>query len=180
MQLIQDVAYGAINVTDNLILSENQINAELDPFTANTTNEPICRVTDNELSSQIRDVWSNLVTSVSEMRTLIDDNLGMVSEDLETLIQITEDVKNQLTVADIVFWILIIVSIFIICLIAIMIGSTVLAAAGISNLCTKCITAAVIWPIFTLLLILSWILSVVFLIASLSGADFCMGENLLL
>lgn len=54
-------------------------------------------------------------------------------------------------------------------------SNSVLAIANFPS--TKCITAAVIWPIFTLLLILSWILSTVFLIASLAGADFCYGTS---
>jgi hypothetical protein len=49
------------------------------------------------------------------------------------VIDITEDVKNKITVADVVFWILVIVSIFIVCFIATMLGAVVLAMAGISN-----------------------------------------------
>ena len=56
-----------------------------------------------------------------------------MSDDLQTVIDITEDIRNSLTVADVVFWILIIVSIVIISFIVIMLGSVVFAMRGVSN-----------------------------------------------
>lgn len=132
--MIQDVAYGAINVTDNVILAENQLNNELDPFIATeNAGEPFCGVTNDELSSKIRETWTLLVSSVQDLKGLVAENLDTVSDDLQTVIDITEDVKSTLTVADVVFWILIFVSIFIVSLIAVMIGGVVLAMSGISN-----------------------------------------------
>jgi hypothetical protein len=156
--------------------AETDFSSEIDPLAASeAAGEPFCRITNSEVSTQIRETWSLLVTSIQDIKTLIADNLDTVSEDLQLVVDITEDIKNSLTAADIVFWILIVISIFIICFIVVMIGSVLLATAGISNFCTKCITAAVIWPIFILLLVLSWILATVFLIGSLAGADFCIG-----
>lgn len=132
--MIQDVAYGAINVTENVISAENQLSNEVDPLiAAENAGEPFCRVTDDDLSNQIRETWSLLVTSVQELTDLVSDNLNLVSEDLQTVIDLTEDVKNTLTVADVVFWILIVVSIFIVSFIAVMLGAVALAIAGISN-----------------------------------------------
>lgn len=106
----------------------------MNPFiAAENAGEPICRITNDEISNQIRDIWALLVSSVQELKGLVADNLDMVSEDIQKVIDITEDVKNKITVADVVFWILVIVSIFIVCFIATMLGTVVLAMAGISN-----------------------------------------------
>jgi hypothetical protein len=134
LQLIQDVAYGAINVTDSVILADADLQNEMNPFiAAENAGEPICGITNDEISNQIRDTWALLVSSVQELKGLVADNLDTVSEDIQTVIDITEDVKNKITVADVVFWILVIVSIFIVCFIATMLGAVVLAMAGISN-----------------------------------------------
>ena len=152
----------------------------MDPFIeAENAGNPVCGATADEISTQIRAIWDGLVTGVQELRVLIDENLSTVSEDLQTVIDMTEDVKNSVSAAEVVFVVLVIVSVFIIAVICLMLGGVAFSVAGISNGFTKCITAALIWPIFTLLLMLSWILCTVFLIASLAGADFCIGELLL-
>jgi hypothetical protein len=174
LQLIQKVAHDAINVTDSVILAEQQLEAEIQPQV--DSGESLCRIDNDEISSQIRQAWSSLASGVSDLKGLVEDHLLTVSDDLRKLIEITEEVESQLDVANIVFYILLIISIFIICFIALMLVGVLFAAAGISNGFTCCITNAVIWPVFTVLLILAWILSLVFLIASLAGADFCMGK----
>jgi hypothetical protein len=121
-------------VTDSVILADAQLQNDMDPLiAAENAGEPICRITNDEISNQIRETWALLVNNVQELRGLVADNLDTVSEDLQTLIDITEDIKSQITVADVVFWILVIVSIFIVCFIATMIGAVGLAMAGISN-----------------------------------------------
>lgn len=121
-------------MTDSVILADAQLQNDMDPLiAAENAGEPICRITNDEISNQIRETWALLVNNVQELRGLVADNLDTVSEDLQTLIDITEDIKRQITVADVVFWILVIVSIFIVCFIATMIGAVGLAMAGISN-----------------------------------------------
>lgn len=121
-------------MTDSVILADAQLQNDMDPLiAAENAGEPICRITNDEISNQIRETWALLVNNVQELRGLVADNLDTVSEDLQTLIDITEDIKSQITVADVVFWILVIVSIFIVCFIATMIGAVGLAMAGISN-----------------------------------------------
>lgn len=121
-------------MSDSVILADAQLQDDMDPLiAAENSGEPICRITNDEISNQIRETWALLVNNVQELRGLVADNLDTVSEDLQTLIDITEDIKSQITVADVVFWILVIVSIFIVCFIATMIGAVGLAMAGISN-----------------------------------------------
>lgn len=168
-----------MNVTNNVVVGEKNLQDEVDPFIeAENAGNPICGTTADELSSQIREIWDGLVTGTQELTVLIDENLATVSEDLQTVIDMTEEVKNSVSAAEAVFVVLVIVSVFIIAVICLMLGGVAFSVAGISNAFTKCITAAVIWPIFTLLLVLSWILCTVFLIASLAGADFCIGKLL--
>lgn len=180
LQLIQETAYKAINVTDSVIQAKDDIDVEIQPsIDLEAAGQPVCRVTNEELSTQIREAWALLVTSIQELKKLVEQNLGNFSDDLRRLIQLTEEIEDSLTSADIVFYILIAISIFITCFILIMLSEVVFASLNISNCFTRCITNAVIWPIFTLLLILAWISSTVFLISSLAGADFCVGETLI-
>jgi len=178
IDLVQDLAYRTINVTENVVIGEKDLQNEMDPFIeAENAGNPVCGATADEISTQIRAIWDGLVTGVQELRVLIDENLSTVSEDLQTVIDMTEDVKNSVSAAEVVFVVLVIVSVFIIAVICLMLGGVAFSVAGISNGFTKCITAALIWPIFTLLLMLSWILCTVFLIASLAGADFCIDPD---
>eukprot|EP00804_Cyclotella_cryptica_P028321 CCRYP_013192-RB/>CCRYP_013192-RB protein AED:0.02 eAED:0.02 QI:242/1/1/1/1/0.8/5/1102/393 len=178
IDLIQETAYRAINVTDSVILIQDEIDAEVKPsIELEASGQPVCMVTNDELSTQIREAWAFLVSNIQDLKSLVEKNLGSFSDDLRRLIELTNEVEDSLTSADIVFYILIAISIFIIGFILVMLAEVVFASLGISNVCTRCITNAVIWPIFTLLLILAWILSTVFLISSLAGADFCVGET---
>ncbi|KAL7479709.1 hypothetical protein ACHAW6_005431 [Cyclotella cf. meneghiniana] len=178
INLIQETAYKAINVTDSVIQAKDDIDVEIQPsIDLEAAGQPVCRVTNEELSTQIREAWALLVTNIQELKKLVEQNLGNFSDDLRRLIQLTEEIEDSLTSADIVFYILIAISIFIACFILIMLAEVVFASLNISNCFTRCITNAVIWPIFTLLLILAWISSTVFLISSLAGADFCVAPD---
>eukprot|EP00804_Cyclotella_cryptica_P028320 CCRYP_013192-RC/>CCRYP_013192-RC protein AED:0.03 eAED:0.03 QI:643/1/1/1/1/1/6/298/517 len=178
IDLIQETAYRAINVTDSVILIQDEIDAEVKPsIELEASGQPVCMVTNDELSTQIREAWAFLVSNIQDLKSLVEKNLGSFSDDLRRLIELTNEVEDSLTSADIVFYILIAISIFIIGFILVMLAEVVFASLGISNVCTRCITNAVIWPIFTLLLILAWILSTVFLISSLAGADFCVAPD---
>jgi flagellar biosynthesis protein FliQ len=185
---IQDVIKNAINFTDTLF----EVQEELD-FTlyAREVNETaICNVPDQicavrpvicekaeDVSSQVRDTIGTLIGQIKDLRVQLDGTLDGVSNDLQTVHDMTEDVTGYLELSNIFFIVLISITVVLSALVVAMIVSVFLAWKGIQNCFTKCIQYAIIWPVFILLLILSWIFAMLFLATSVAGADFCMDPD---
>jgi hypothetical protein len=100
LQLIQETAYKAINVTDSIIQAKDDIDVEVQPsIDLEAAGQPVCRVTNEEVSSQIREAWALLVANIQNLKTLVEQNLGKFSDDLRRLIQLTEEIEDSLTSA---------------------------------------------------------------------------------
>ena len=141
-----------------------------------TSNEQICAL-DEELSAQIREVYKEVSDSVKELRTMLEGSLEDFASDLNQLLVLTEDIDNSVESAYIFFAILIAISAVFLALVIAMIVGVFFAWKGLSNCFTKCIQYALIWPLFVLMLILSWVFAMLFLSASLAGADFCIDPD---
>lgn len=164
-------------MTDDLLNDADEINEELEP-TQQTVDEKgeICGL-DTEVSTQIRNVYDEFVTSVDELTNMLDGTLDDFSSDLRRLISLTQSIDDSLDSADIVFYVLIAVSIVLICIILAMIASVILVWRGYGNCFTRCIRNAFIWPLFVFFLVMSWIFATLFLVLSLGGADFCISPD---
>ena len=149
LALTQDAAYKALNLTEDVLGAQDDIEEEIEPTVNNGT---ICGL-DSETSQQIRDAHDELKTYVKELGSMLEETLGGFSNDIRTLISITEDIDSQLETAEILFWVLVSVSILLIGLVLAMMVGVVFAWREKSNGFTKCIQYAVVWPLFILLLV---------------------------
>lgn len=141
-----------------------------------TLNEQICAA-DEELSAQIREVYKEITGSVEELKTMLAGSLDDIGSDLNQLLVLTEDIDNSLESANIFFAVLIAISAVLLALVIAMIVGVFFAWKDLSNCFTKCIQYALIWPLFVLILILSWVFAMLFLSAGLAGADFCIDPD---
>ena len=85
--------------------------------------------------------------------------------------------SSSLDTADIFFYILIAISVVIICIVAAMLAAVFFAIKGWENTFTRIIKGALLWPFFIFFLLLSWIFATLFLVFSLAGADFCIDPD---
>ncbi|KAL7551454.1 hypothetical protein ACHAWF_014641 [Thalassiosira exigua] len=177
IDLVQDAANKAIRLTDFVIQDGEEVYQEAETYKQQSeTGGEICGL-DGETSEKIRMAFDGMLAGIDKLKTLIDESLADFKRDLNQLISVTQDIDNNLDSADIVFYILIAISILLIGLIMAMIVGVYFACRGISNGFTKCIQYAIIWPMHIFLLLLSWILATLFLILSLAGADFCVSPD---
>ena len=166
-------AFKGIDLTENLLLDKEEIVEEVD-----TTEEvqdenggEICGL-DSETSNQIRLAYDEFTTNVDELTDMLDDTLEGFSDDLRSLISLTQNIDDSLDTADIFFYILIAISVVIICIVAAMLAAVFFAIKGWENTFTRIIKGALLWPFFIFFLLLSWIFATLFLVFSLAGADF--------
>jgi len=168
-----------IELTENLLLDKEEIVEEVD-----TTEEvkdesesgEICGL-DSETSNQIRLAYDEFTTNVDELTDMLDGTLEGFSDDLRSLISLTQNIDDSLDTADIFFYILITISVVIICIVAAMLAAVFFAIKGWENTFTRIIKGALLWPFFIFFLLLSWIFATLFLVFSLAGADFCVDPD---
>mmetsp|Transcript_11098 Transcript_11098/g.23091 ORF Transcript_11098/g.23091 Transcript_11098/m.23091 type:complete len:480 (+) Transcript_11098:181-1620(+) len=174
LQLVQNTALTAINVTDSVLQAQDEVESGLDRAgDAENTDQSICQPS-SAIGDQIVIAYNNLRAQIGDVRSSLDGTLSSFGDDLEQLVSLTEDVNNSLDTANIFFFILIAITCVIIILIVIMVSGVFFAANGFSNCFTRCVTNAVLLPIFIFFLFLSWVFATLFLVASLAGADFCV------
>ncbi|KAL9178595.1 hypothetical protein ACHAXT_001933 [Thalassiosira profunda] len=178
IDLVQRAAYKTIELTEEVLQAEDDLTeADASAREVAEANEgSICGI-DTETSEQIRKLYDTFAVNVDELTSMIEGTLADFRSDLISLVELTEDVDSSLDSADIIFYILIPVSVIIIVLVLAMLAGVVFASLGKSNCFTKCMQYAVIWPMFVFFLVLSWILATLFLVASLAGADFCVDPD---
>jgi len=139
-------------------------------------SEIICGL-GTDVSDQIKIAYDELSVNVVQLKKMLNDSLGGLSEDLRSLISLTDNITKTLDKADGLLNTLVAISIFIYVIIVTMLVGVFFACKGVSNCVTKCIQYSIIWPLFVFMLVLSWILATLFLILSLSGADFCVSPD---
>lgn len=174
ISLVQNAALKGIDLTENLLLDKEEIVEEVD-----TTEEvkdesesgEICGL-DSETSNQIRLAYDEFTTNVEELTDMLDGTLEGFSDDLRSLISLTQNIDDSLDTADIFFYILIAISVVIICIVAAMLVAVFFAIKVWENTFTRIIKGALLWPFFIFFLLLSWIFATLFLVFSLAGADF--------
>ncbi|KAL7540001.1 hypothetical protein ACHAXR_010807 [Thalassiosira sp. AJA248-18] len=172
LELVQQTAHQAINLTDTLINDKEKLSSDFNK-TKEETGGAFCNG-DGAVAATIRDNIQELLSEITDLSSMVEDSLSTFGNDLRELIAITEDVDNMLSTADILFYFAISISIIIGMLIISMLLVTYFSTKGVSNCCTKFATNAILWPIFIFFLVLFWILSLLFLVTSLAGSDFCV------
>jgi len=179
IDLTQVAAYKAIDLTNNVLKASDDVEQGIEEgqeVEEEAEAGQICGL-DGEVAIQIQSAYSELETNVDQFKRMIEGNLQGFEKDLRSLVSLTESIDNSLDSANIVFAILIAISCVMIGLILVMLVGVVFSIYGVSNCLTCCIRNAVVWPLFTLLLVLSWILATLFLVLSVSGADFCISPD---
>lgn len=176
--LVQVAAYKAIELTDNVLMEGEEIDQEMDPTreVATANGGEICGL-DSETSQQIRELYDGLSQGVDDLKEMLSGSLDTFGNDLRNLVTLTENIDKQLDSADIIFYVLVVISAVLIGLILCMLAGVFFAWKGLSNCFTRCIQYAIIWPLFVLLLVLNWIFATLFLVLSLAGADFCVSPD---
>ncbi len=169
--IVENTAFESMNLTKSVLNTKHDLVSALNE-TMSDTDAGLCQGP-SQLSNGIREAEKLLVSDMNEMSLAVDESLKSFSADLLTVANTARGMSNDLETAKGFFYALIAISIAIDVLICIMLTVTVFSAKDISNYFTKCVTCALIWPIFVLFLALSWIFATVFLIFSLAGSDFC-------
>ena len=173
IDLVQDIGTKAMNFAENVTAAAEDVE---DQFQPDDSQEPICGL-DSELSTRIRSLYNELTANVDQLKATLDENVGSISKDVQNVLNALEEVENYLVWSDVFFNVLIAITVVIITLIVLMMAGVLFAWKGISNSLTKCIQYALIWPLFTFSLILSWIFATLFLAAGLAGSDFCVDPD---
>lgn len=173
LDLVQQIAYKTINMTDNAIYEKNALLGTL-KTTKEDTGGRLCDGGAGPYAQEIQNGLAEFASEVEELSSMIDDNIGAFGNDLRELVTITEDVNDKLYSAEIFFGIAVAITVMINVLILAMLGQTYFSAKGVSNCCTKFITNAILWPVFSFFLVLAWIFATLFLVTSLAGSDFCV------
>lgn len=177
LDLTQAAAFKAIDLTNNVLKASDDVEQEIEEGQeVEREAGQICGL-DDEVAIQIQSAYSELETNVDQFKRMIEGSLKGFEKDLRSLVSLTESIDDSLDSANIVFVILIAISMLMIGLILAQLVGVLLSIFGISNWLTCCIRNAVIWPLFTLLLVLSWILATLFLVLSVGGADFCISPD---
>ena len=163
--------------------------------TISGTGSGFCQGGSAQVATEIREEGQQLVSDIKEISSAVDESLkscksliallvillrsnthilfAPVGSDLMTVANMANGINKDLQTASGFFYALIAISIVIDVLICIMLAVTVFSAKDISNCFTKCVTCALIWPVFIFFLVLSWIFATLFLVFSLAGSDFC-------
>jgi hypothetical protein len=108
---------------------------------------------------------------------MLNGTLQGFTNDLQSLISLTQSIDDSLDSADIIFYVLVSISIILIGIIVAMLTGAFFAYKKWENFFTKCIKNALLWPAFIFFLVLSWIFATLFLVFSLAGADFCVSPD---
>lgn len=169
--IVESTAIESTNLTLSVLNAKHDLVSALNE-TMSDTSAGLCQG-QSQISNEIREAGKLLVSDINEMTLAVEESLKSFSTDLMTVANTARGMSNDLETASGFFYALVAISIVIDVLICIMLAVTVFSAKGISNCFTKCVTCALIWPIFVLLLALSWIFATVFLVFSLAGSDFC-------
>ena len=173
IDMVQDIGTKAMNFAENVTAAAEDVE---DQFQPDDSQEPICGL-DSELSTRIRSLYNELTANVDQLKATLDENVGSISKDVQNVLNALEEVENYLVWSDVFFNVLVAITVVIITLIVLMMTGVLFAWKGISNAFTKCIQYALIWPLFTFSLILSWIFATLFLAAGLAGSDFCVDPD---
>jgi len=169
--IVESTALESMNLTRSALEAKRKLLSGLNE-TIIETGSGFCQGS-GQIANEIRGEAQQLVSDIQEMSSAVDMYLKSLSTDLMTVANMAKGLNNDLQTASGFFYALIAISILIVVLICIMLAVTVFSAKDISNCFTKCVTSALIWPVFTFLLVLSWICATLFLVFSLAGSDFC-------
>lgn len=173
--IVESTAIESKNLTSSVLNTKHDLVSALSE-TMSDAGEELCQGS-SQVSNEIREAGQLLVLDINEMSLAVEEYLKSFSTDLMTVANTARKMSNDIETASGFFYALIAISIAIDLLIIVMLTVTVFSAKDISNCFTKCVTCALIWPIFVLLLSLSWIFATVFLVFSLAGSDFCIDPN---
>ncbi len=173
-QLVQDTANNVINFTGTLLAEQTSLEHEFENSRSNIVDgQEICNSTD-PLASQINQIADELSTHIKDFGTRLRDEVSSFGDDMRELVALTQNVDDKLDEADIIFYVLIAISVIIVVIILAMLAGSFFAAKGVSNCFTKFVTNVILWPIFIFFLFLMWAFSTLFLVVSIAGADFCI------
>lgn len=171
---MQTTAYKAIDLTDALLAHSESIQSDLNATRSQLSDRQDLCNGKTPLAESIEAVYDQLTSQIKELLNLCRNELANFGNDLRELITLTEIVDDKLDSTDIFFYIMVAVSVILVCIILAMMTGAFFAAKDVSNGFTRFVTNVVIWPIFIFFLILAWAFATLFLAASLAGADFCI------
>mmetsp|Transcript_24741 Transcript_24741/g.45497 ORF Transcript_24741/g.45497 Transcript_24741/m.45497 type:complete len:575 (+) Transcript_24741:159-1883(+) len=172
LELVQQTAYDAINITSNVLNEKDTLLGEL-KRTTRETGGGLCNG-NGSIATRIKNDVAEFTSDIEDLSSMIDDNIAAFGNDLRHFVALTEEVDDKLKYAAIFFYIAVSISVLIIVLIVAMLVVTYFSAKGVSNCCTKFTTNAILWPVFIFFLVLAWIFALLFLVTSLAGSDFCV------
>jgi len=172
LSLVQQTATEAINLTETLRNDKDQLLGDYNKTKIDVGSE-LCNG-DGTVAESIRSYVGELEAEIKSVNSIVDENVGLLMDDLRHLITITDEVDQGLDKANIFFYVTIAISIIVNLLILVMLVVTYFSAKGVENCCTKLVTFALLWPVFVFFLILFWIFALLFLVTSLAGSDFCV------
>lgn len=177
LQLVQQTSYKAINLTDTLLEHQSSLEEDYNVTKGNLhTIAEVC-IADSPMAQQINTVFDQLSSQIYQLGDMIRGTLESFSGDLNELILLTEDIDKQSEKANIIFVVLMVISVILVSITLAMLVGVFFSIKGISNCFTRFFANAIMLPLFTFFLVLSWIITTLFLAVSLSGSDFCVAPD---
>jgi len=178
LELVQETTLDLNNITSSFLNDKKTL---LDVFrqTQRDLGGDMCRG-NGLVARRLTSVIDGFASDVDHLSVMIDETIAAFGGDLQEVVSIIDGVDDKIGSTDIYFY----TAMFIIGLLDVIIVSmlvvTYFSARGISNCFTRFSTNVILWPVFSIFLVLAWIFTLVFLVTSLAGSDFCVEPDKIL
>jgi len=175
LELVQKTALDAVAITDEFVNVKDRL---LDVFqqTQQETGGKFCNG-DSFIATQIRNEIGAVSSELETLSAMIDDTVASFGDDLQQVVSLVDGVNDQLGSTDAFLYVAVAVIALLNAIILAMLVVAYFSARGVSNGCTKFTTHAILWPVFVFFLLSAWLFSLLFLVASLAGSDFCVDPD---
>jgi len=178
LDLAQSTADHVIVFTENLKVDKNQLLNGFRDTKNQVGSEFLCNGA-GPIAKNIQSRVKEIDAEITAVNSEVDRRVDMFVADLQQAQILLDDIDNQLQAANIIFYVTIAISAIVNVLILTMLIMTFFSAKGIETCCTKFLTYGLLWPLFIFFLVLFWMFTLLFLVASLVGADFCVKPDVL-
>lgn len=164
----------AITISNNVVADKNRL-SDVFQQTQNVTGGDVCAGS-SPLATQIQSQIGAFSSVLAQLSATVDDTVGSFGDDLQRVADLVDRAEDGLSSSVWLYVALAVIALLDVIILA-MLLVTCFSACGVSNGCTKVVTHAILWPVFSVFLFCAWIFSLLFLVTSLAGADFCVDPD---
>jgi hypothetical protein len=181
--IVQNLTKGGIDIITNLLNENEAISSELDGFLADTNRicptvrDPICTDLSDVSTCNFEGIFDSTILqtllehfATSERSVAYDTELVKARNDLEDLLVVADNIDDTAKTFNWALWVAMVFSWVLASLcVWIMVGVACRMPAIL-----KCLQSWILVPIFSLLVVCSFVFSIVFVIGSMALADLCV------